>query len=127
MDSGFDELSTSCNICVCGRSFGQPGALLYHQRSCKKTKMWLAGALSKAKDVWAARKRHCLEVAEDSTGVESEVHISLWLFLKLTLPRSAINARVNMKWVLFFPSHLQSLAPPLKYFIPVDTGTANIH
>jgi hypothetical protein len=99
MDSGFDKLSTSCHICVCGRSFSQPGALSYHQRSCKKTKTRLAGALLKAKDAWAVRKRRRLEVSEDvgstsvaeAHAVELEVHISLWLFSKLTWIRSALQ------------------------------------
>jgi hypothetical protein len=50
--------------CVCSRSFAQPGGLAYHQRSCKKTKVRLAGALATAKDAWAERKRRRLEVAE---------------------------------------------------------------
>jgi hypothetical protein len=94
MDLGLDE---SDHICVCGRCFHQRGALLYHQRSCKKTKTRLAGALVKAKDVWTARKRRRLEgenPSQEGAGlagvmqthgegtVGSRVHISLWRFYK---------------------------------------------
>src|ERR1700677_1742407 len=43
------------------------GALRKHQHSCGKTKKRLAGASSKAKEVWLARKRRCFGV-QDSDG-----------------------------------------------------------
>jgi hypothetical protein len=43
--------------CTCGRSFSQPSALKYHQRSCSKAKKRLCGALVKAKEAWSDRKR----------------------------------------------------------------------
>src|ERR1700677_2450654 len=58
-------------MCQCGRSFVQPGALRKHQHSCGKTKKWLARALSKAKEVWLARKRRRVGV-QDSDGRAAE-------------------------------------------------------
>jgi hypothetical protein len=62
MDLESDRQSSS--ICVCNRSFAQPGGLAYHQCSCKKAKARLAGALTKAKDAWTERKRRRLEAAQ---------------------------------------------------------------
>lgn len=44
-------------ICPCGRTFVQPGALNYHKRSCSYTKKRLSQALEKAKEAWTSRKR----------------------------------------------------------------------
>ncbi|KAG2057433.1 hypothetical protein BDR06DRAFT_969243 [Suillus hirtellus] len=48
-------------ICPCGRSFAQLHTYENHQRTCKKRKKHLSSALAKAKEVWTARKRPCLE------------------------------------------------------------------
>jgi hypothetical protein len=41
----------------CDQSFAGTGPLNFHQRSCKKTKRRLQGALVRAKELWEARKR----------------------------------------------------------------------
>jgi hypothetical protein len=43
--------------CLCGRSFAQLFAWSNHRRACKKSKIRLSGALDKAKEAWASRKR----------------------------------------------------------------------
>jgi hypothetical protein len=43
--------------CTCGRTFSQPGAFIYHQRSCSKSKKCLVGALAVAKEAWANKRR----------------------------------------------------------------------
>jgi hypothetical protein len=48
-------------ICPCGRCFSQLNAYANYQRTCKKRKKHLSSALAKAKEVWTARKRSCLE------------------------------------------------------------------
>jgi len=79
-------------ICVCGRSFAQPGGLAYHHRSCKKAKVRLAEALDKAKDAWTDRRkrRRCeatqaerenlseQDVSSESV-MDAEVHIPPWI------------------------------------------------
>ena len=50
--------------CICGRSFALPGGLAYHHRSCKKSKVRLAGALRTAKDAWTNRKRCRFEAVQ---------------------------------------------------------------
>jgi hypothetical protein len=59
-----------CQLCVCGRSFLQLGALNYHKRTCAKTKKRFSSALEKAKESWSAKKRRRLipEGAEASGG-----------------------------------------------------------
>jgi hypothetical protein len=44
-------------VCACGRSFAQLNAYANHQRTCKKRKKHLSNALTKAKEVWTARKK----------------------------------------------------------------------
>lgn len=61
--SGFSEL------CVCGRTFHEQGALSYHKRTCKKSKSRLAGALDKAKQTWKRQKRRRLD---DVLGASSQ-------------------------------------------------------
>jgi hypothetical protein len=56
--------SSAENLCSCGRSFINLGALRYHQHSCGKTKKRLAEALVKAKEVWAARKRRRVTIED---------------------------------------------------------------
>jgi hypothetical protein len=45
------------DVCYCGRTFSYPGALKTHQRSCRKNKKRVVGALAAAKEVWINRKR----------------------------------------------------------------------
>jgi hypothetical protein len=65
--------------CICGRSFLQAAGLNYHNRSCKKVKTHLAGALDKAKEVWVSRKRRRLEIAatKKSTVIPQAASTSL--------------------------------------------------
>jgi hypothetical protein len=48
-------------ICYCGRTFLQPGALKKHQRSCTKNKKRLRVVLEKVKEAWISRKRRRME------------------------------------------------------------------
>jgi histidinol-phosphate/aromatic aminotransferase/cobyric acid decarboxylase-like protein len=50
--------------CACGRTFSQIYGLANHKRGCEKSKKRLSVALSKAKEVWAVRKRARVEGAE---------------------------------------------------------------
>src|ERR1700749_1724903 len=59
--------------CICGRTFIQPGALHYHQRSCTKTKKRLAGALSKAKEAWGRKRRRILEPVPEKPSESQEM------------------------------------------------------
>ena len=55
--------------CLCGRSFPQAGPLKHHQKSCKKSKTRMFGALERAKESWTARKRQRIENLEgESSG-----------------------------------------------------------
>jgi hypothetical protein len=56
-------------VCKCGRSFAQLNAYANHQRTCKKRKKYLSNALTKAKEVWAARKRPCREDERDEPAL----------------------------------------------------------
>jgi hypothetical protein len=57
----------------------QAAGLNYHNRSCKKAKTHLAGALDKAKEVWVSRKRRRLEIAaiKKSTVIPQTASTSL--------------------------------------------------
>lgn len=44
-------------ICICGRTFLQPGALKKHLNSCSKSKKRMSVALGKAQEGWTSRKR----------------------------------------------------------------------
>jgi|SRR5882762_5640097 hypothetical protein len=44
-------------VCLCGRSFQQEYAYGKHQRCCQKTKKRLSGALSRAKELWNAKRQ----------------------------------------------------------------------
>jgi hypothetical protein len=48
-------------FCGCGRSFKLANAFSNHQRQCKKTKKRLSSALDKAKELWTAKKRRCVD------------------------------------------------------------------
>lgn|ERR1700722_688063 len=56
-------------LCLCGRTFLQVPAFGNHQRNCAKSKRKLSGALTKAKELWVAKKRRRLEGPEP--GVEN--------------------------------------------------------
>jgi hypothetical protein len=61
--------------CVCGRSFAQASGLNYHNRTCKKARTRLSGALEKAKEVWAIRKKRRLENTKANPNVpNTDVH-----------------------------------------------------
>jgi hypothetical protein len=78
MDLQSDQESSFA--CVCGRVFAQPGGLAYHQRSCKKAKLRLSGALRKAKDLWTVRKRHRFETTQgDNLHAEANVDRDIFL------------------------------------------------
>lgn len=47
-------------VCLCGRTFIDSGPLAFHKRSCAKTKKRLSDALSKAREVWVAKKKVCI-------------------------------------------------------------------
>ena len=66
-----DGDSSLSETCICGRTFIQPSALHYHQRSCTKTKKRLAGALSKAKEAWGRKKRRILEPEPEAPSQET--------------------------------------------------------
>jgi hypothetical protein len=68
------NLSSFSEACICGRTFIQPSALHYHQRSCTKTKKRLAGALSKAKETWRRKKRRILEPEPETPSQEVVDH-----------------------------------------------------
>jgi hypothetical protein len=48
-------------FCGCGRSFKLANAFSNHQRQCQKTKKRLSSALGKAKELWTAKKRRCVD------------------------------------------------------------------
>jgi hypothetical protein len=50
-------------ICLCGREFYQDNAYGNHQRSCKRTKKRLSGALEKAKEIFAQKRQKITHVA----------------------------------------------------------------
>jgi hypothetical protein len=54
--------------CPCGRTFSHANAFTYHQRTCRKSKKRLAGALALAKQAWIQRKKTRL-VTEDGSQV----------------------------------------------------------
>ncbi|KAI0055388.1 hypothetical protein BV25DRAFT_1815655 [Artomyces pyxidatus] len=78
--------SSTSQTCCCGRSFSQPSALTFHQKSCKKSKTRLSSALSSAKEAWIAKKkaRISLESAVSSarlqvqpSAMDTDSHLSL--------------------------------------------------
>ena len=54
--------------CSCGRTFAQLSAYTNHQRTCKKRKKRLSGALAKAKLAWDNRKRRRTSGNADEHG-----------------------------------------------------------
>jgi hypothetical protein len=75
--------SEAYEICACGRTFYLDSAYTNHRRSCKKTKVRLAGALSKAQESWRQRKKQRTAV-QDATiysavpsQVTSEVYVDV--------------------------------------------------
>jgi hypothetical protein len=54
--------------CICGRTFSQENAYGKHRRSCKLTKKRLSGALDKAKEVFAQKRRKVSQAALTSTS-----------------------------------------------------------
>ncbi|KIM51965.1 hypothetical protein SCLCIDRAFT_142181 [Scleroderma citrinum Foug A] len=54
--------------CSCGRTFAQLSAYTNHQRTCKKRKKRLSGALAKAKLAWDNRKRRHMSGNADEHG-----------------------------------------------------------
>jgi hypothetical protein len=70
LDTGMDP-TTFFEICVCGRTFSQPGPFHCHSRSCSKAKKRLSGALEKVKKTWGSRKRRHLET---TNGEHSQMH-----------------------------------------------------
>jgi hypothetical protein len=50
-----------CQTCGCGRAFSTPQAYTNHERTCQKTKKRFSSALTKAKEVWASKKRRKTE------------------------------------------------------------------
>jgi hypothetical protein len=63
---------TASEVCVCGRTFCQPGALKKHLHSCSKSKKRLSLAIAKAKEFWS-RKRRRVEDAGESESSTAEV------------------------------------------------------
>ena len=63
-------------VCVCGRTFLQLHAFGNHQRSCTWSKKWLSNALTKAREIWAARKWLCTDRnhPEGLIPVSAETH-----------------------------------------------------
>ena len=58
--------------CLCGRVFDQENTYGKHQRSCKRTKKRLSGALDTAKELWAQKRRKHVHVASNSTSEANE-------------------------------------------------------
>ena len=56
----------ACEVCACGRTFYLVSAYTNHRRSCKKTKVRLAGVLGKAQENWRQRKKQRTD-AQDAT------------------------------------------------------------
>jgi uncharacterized protein YecT (DUF1311 family) len=81
--------------CTCGRSFAQPGGLAYHHRSCKKAKVRLAGALSKAKGAWTDRKRRRCEATQAERENISEQDVSSESAMTQVHETSAMDAEVH--------------------------------
>ena len=51
-----DDADTFTQTCVCGRVFSDLGAFTHHEKGCRKGKKQLSNALSKAKEVYQAKK-----------------------------------------------------------------------
>ena len=64
-------METFSETCHCGRVFAQVYAYTNHQRTCKKSRKRLAGALAMAQEVWRVRKRpRCLSDAQIDSFAE---------------------------------------------------------
>jgi hypothetical protein len=63
--------------CLCGRVFDQENTFGKHQRSCKRIKKRLSGALDKAKDVWAQKKQKLVHVNSIPTSTTNEPLVNI--------------------------------------------------
>jgi hypothetical protein len=59
-------------VCCCTRTFFQESAYTNHKRVCQRSRKRLAGALGKAKEIWAEKKRRRL-AGSSSQSSESQV------------------------------------------------------
>jgi hypothetical protein len=53
-------------FCRCGKQFTQENAYSKHQKYCRRTKVQLSGALERAKELWAAKKKKRLDTVSES-------------------------------------------------------------
>ena len=70
-----DDAGTFTQTCVCGREFGDLGAFTRHEKGCHKGKKRLSNALSKAKEVYRAKKAKLTPASSRSSlgpGVSAE-------------------------------------------------------
>jgi hypothetical protein len=65
-----DRDSAFSQTCYCGRTFPHSGALKVHQKSCKKSKNRLSGALARAKQAIASKTRRANTVDSDIATTE---------------------------------------------------------
>lgn len=63
-----DYMDKNAIQCSCGQTFAQLSAFTNHQRTCKKRKKCLSGALVKAKLVWDNRKKRHTSDNPDEYG-----------------------------------------------------------
>jgi hypothetical protein len=81
VDTGFLQ------TCICGRTFSEHNRYNYHRRSCKTSKKRLSGALEKAKELWAGRKRRRIHERDDrmsSIGEQSLASRDLMVWSSLS-------------------------------------------
>ena len=67
----FDTVFTQ--TCVCGRTFTGLNAFTQHEKGCVKGKKCLAGALSRAREVYRSKKAHTRESTHASNQVADQL------------------------------------------------------
>jgi hypothetical protein len=79
-------------VCCCTRTFFQQNAYTNHKRVCQRSRRHLAGALEKAKEVWAEKKRQRL-TGLSSQSLESQLGASDLRVQPLDGPRTSEEVR----------------------------------
>lgn len=95
----------SPHVCICGRTFTQPGPLVFHQRSCKKVKSRFSHALDMGKAAWRSRKRRRIEVVEPESNEGRSVSNSN------AGSGTPSGAECYTEVCLYVPSHVTTLTP----------------
>jgi len=84
------------SVCVCGRSFLQPGAFTKHNRTCQSSKKRLSSALDKAKQLWKGPKRRRLE---NNSPEINQPTLATGLVLESPLAPPAVSIEVRFYFI----------------------------